>query len=138
MGQPTFALRASVGKPDRMMSSVEIHDRLATPTVAVLTLGGRLTVNDQPGRLKSAVAKVLSQGARHVILDLAGVLYIDSTRLGELIASHVAVTRQGGQLKFARTPARVTELLQMAGLGDLFEQFETVEDAVHRVGRDGR
>jgi anti-sigma B factor antagonist len=121
-----------------MMSDVEIHDHMAAANVAVLTLGGRLTVNDEPGQLKSAVAKVLSQGARHVVLDLAGVLYIDSTRLGELIASHVAVTRQGGQLKFARTPTRVTELLQMAGLGDLFEQFETVEDAVKRVSRDGQ
>jgi len=120
------------------MSGVEIHDRLASPGVAVLTLGGRLTVNDEPGQLKSAVAKVLSQGARHVVLDLAGVHYIDSTRLGELIASHVAVSRQGGQLKFARTPARVTDLLQMAGLGDLFERFETVEDAVTGVSRAGQ
>ena len=115
------------------MSFVEIHDRLATSTVAVLTLGGRLTVNDEPGQLKAAVAKVLSQGARHVVLDLAGVQYIDSTRLGELIASHVAVSRQGGQLKFARTPSRVTELLQMAGLGGLFAQFDTVDEAVGSV-----
>lgn len=115
------------------MSNVEIHDRLANPHVAVLTLGGRLTVNDEPGQLKAAVARVLSQGARHVVLDLAGVHYIDSTRLGELIASHVAVSRHGGQLKFARTPARVTELLSMAGLADLFEQFASVDDAVGSV-----
>ena len=115
------------------MSSVEIHDRLASPTVAVLTLGGRLTVNDEPGQLKAAVTRALGQGARHVVLDLAGVLYIDSTRLGELIASHVAVSRLGGQLKFASTPARVNELLAMAGLGGLFEQFPTVEAAVQSV-----
>jgi anti-sigma B factor antagonist len=116
---------------------VEIQDRLAGPGVAVLTLGGRLTVNDEPGRLKAAVTKALGQGARHVVLDLSGVQYIDSTRLGELIASHVAVSRQGGKLKFAATPARVTELLSMAGLGDLFEQFASVETAVQSVARDG-
>jgi anti-sigma B factor antagonist len=109
---------------------VEIHEELRTPHVAVLTLGGRLTVNDAPGRLKAAVARALSQGARHVVLDLGGVQYIDSTRLGELIASHVAVSRQGGQLAFARTPARVSELLGMAGLTDLFQQFESVDAAV--------
>jgi anti-sigma B factor antagonist len=115
------------------MSRVEIHDRLAAPAIAVLTLGGRLTVNDEPGRLKAAVARALGQGARHVVLDLAGVQYIDSTRLGELIASHVAVSRQGGQLKFARTPTRVNELLAMAGLAGLFEQFPSVDDAVRSV-----
>jgi anti-sigma B factor antagonist len=109
---------------------VEIQEQLAGPNVAVLTVGGRLTVTDEPGQLKAAVARALSQGARHVVLDLGGVQYIDSTRLGELIAAHVAVSRQGGQLRFARTPARVAELVAMAGLGDLFPQFETVEDAV--------
>ncbi len=115
------------------MSGVEIHDRLAAPEVAVLTLGGRLTINDEPGQLKAAVARVLSQGARHVVLDLAGVHYIDSTRLGELIASHVAVSRHGGRLKFARTPTRVGELLAMAGLGDLFERFESVDAALRSL-----
>ncbi len=117
-----------------MIWPVEIQDRIAGGNVAVLTLGGRLTVNDEPGQLKSAVTRVLAQGARHVVLDLAGVQYLDSTRLGELIASHVAVSRQGGQLKFAATPARVNELLSLAGLADLFEQFDSVDEAVRSVG----
>ena len=65
-----------------------------------------------------------------MVLDLSGVQYIDSTRLGELIASHVAVSRHGGVLTFARTPIRVSDLLAMAGLGDLFERFDSVDAAV--------
>ena len=116
-----------------MMSSVEIRDRVVGQNVSVLALGGRLTVNDEPGELKRAVTEALRRGARHVVLDFADVQYIDSTKLGELIASHVAVSRQGGQLKFARMPARVADLLTMAGLGDVFERFDTVEDAVKSV-----
>lgn len=115
------------------MSGMEIRDRLVDQNVIVLALGGRLTVNDEPGALKGAVTDALRRGARHVVLDFADVQYMDSTRLGELIASHVAVSRQGGRLKFARMPARVTDLLAMAGLGDLFERFDTVEDAVKSV-----
>ena len=107
---------------------MDIRDHIVG-NVAVVELAGRLTINDKPGVLKEAVVSALQRGAAHVLLDLHGVHYIDSTRLGELISAHVTVSRQGGRLKLARTPHRVAELLTMAGLGDIFERFDTVEDA---------
>ena len=97
--------------------------------IGVLSLSGRLTVNDQPGVLKDAVTDLVRRGARHVILDLSRVGYIDSTRLGELIAAHVSISRNGGRLMLAATPPRVVELLTLSSLADVFEQFHTVEDA---------
>jgi len=103
--------------------------------VAVINLAGRLTVNDQPGMLKETVANALRRGARHVLLDLSGVRYIDSTRLGELIAAHVTVTRQGGRLKLVGVPGRVVELLQMAGLDGVFERYPSEEEATRDLER---
>jgi anti-sigma B factor antagonist len=108
---------------------VKIESRVQD-AVAIVVLSGRLTVNDQPGTLKEAVADVVRQGARHVVLDLTGVRYIDSTRLGELIAAHIAVSRLGSHLKLAATPPRVVELLTLAGLGDVFERFDSVDAAI--------
>ncbi len=108
---------------------VQIHTRVQD-AVAIVVLSGRLTVNDSPGQLKEAVADAVRRGARHVILDVAGVNYIDSTRLGELIAAHITVSRIGSHLKLAGTPSRVIELLTLAGLGDVFERFPTVDAAV--------
>ena len=59
----------------------------------LVELSGRLTVNDEPGRFRQAVAESVGRGALVVVLDLSGVLYIDSTRLGELISAHVSLTR---------------------------------------------
>ena len=97
--------------------------------VAVVELSGRLTINDQPGMLKEAVAKAVANGARHVLLDLHGVRYIDSTRLGEIIASHITVSRQGGRLKLVAIPDRILELLQIAGLDGVFERYDTADAA---------
>lgn len=94
----------------------------------VLELSGRLTINDRPGMLKDAVATAVAGGHRQVLLDLSGVKYIDSTRLGELIASHITVSRHGGRLKLVGTPPRILELLTMAGLEDVFEQLKTIDD----------
>lgn len=107
---------------------MEIRERQGGET-AIIELAGRITVNDQPGMLKEAVADVLRRGARQVLLDLSGVRYIDSTRLGELIAAHVTVSRQGGRLKLIGTPSRVVELLTMAGLDSVFERYATAEEA---------
>jgi anti-sigma B factor antagonist len=111
-----------------MTRSVDIRER-QIGELTVVELTGRLTVSDQPGLLKEAVAAAIARGARHVVLELSGVRYIDSTRLGELIAAHITVTRQGGKLKLVGTPERVTELLRMAGLDGVFERFATTDDA---------
>jgi anti-sigma B factor antagonist len=114
---------------------VQIRDRLQGQ-VAVLELSGRFTVNDHPGLLKDAVADAVRRGTRDVVIDLSGVRYVDSTRLGELIAAHVTVARQGGRLKLAAVPARVFDLLRMAGLDAIFEHFPSVDEAVTSYGRN--
>ena len=107
---------------------MEIRQREAGP-IALIELAGRLTINDQPGMLKDAVAAAVGDGSRHVLLDLSGVRYIDSTRLGEIIAAHITVSRQGGRLKLVGTPDRIVELLEIAGLGGIFERYASADDA---------
>jgi anti-sigma B factor antagonist len=136
MDQPTILLpfSRSCRRPARDIGRllyngvVEIRER-QTGDVAIVELAGRVTVNDRPGLLKEAVAGAVGRGARHVLLDLSGVYYIDSTRLGELIAAHITVTRQGGRLKLVATPERIVELLLLAGLDGVFERFATVDEA---------
>ena len=103
--------------------------------ITVIQLSGRLTVNDQPGQLKSAVMAAVQGGAKHVLLDMAGVPYIDSTRLGELIAAHVTASRQGSRLGLVAVPKRISDLLTLAGLDGVFQCFATAHDASMELGR---
>ena len=107
---------------------MQIQQRL-TNEVGILRLAGRLTVNDQPGLLQQAVAELVQKGARHVLLDLGGVRYIDSTRLGELIAVHVLLGGRGGRLALVATPPRVLELLVLSNLAGTFERFDSLDAA---------
>src|SRR5580765_4521219 len=101
-----------------------------TTEYTLVELGGRLTVNDDPGRFRQAVDESVGRGVKLVVLDLSGVSYIDSTRLGELISAHVSLTRQSGTLKLVHTPARIRELLQVAGLDSVFRSYDTLDDAL--------
>jgi anti-anti-sigma factor len=97
--------------------------------VSLVELSGRLTVDEKEGLIKETISNAMARGAKHVLLNLAGVRYIDSTRLGELIAAHIAVTRRGGKLKLVATPDRIVELLALAGLDGVFERFNTADEA---------
>ena len=111
---------------------MEIRQR-QSGNIAILELAGRLTANDKPGLLKEAVVSAVEGGARHVLLDLSGVHYIDSTRLGEIIAAHVTVTRRGGRLRLVGTPDRIAELLALVGLAGVFERYATTDDAAKQL-----
>ena len=104
-------------------------------TVATLKMSGRLTVSDAPGSLKQAAADAVARGAKAVVLDLAKVPYIDSTRLGELIAAHVTVGRGGGRLVVAGATSHITNLLKVAGLEGIFETFPSAEAAHLALGQ---
>jgi anti-sigma B factor antagonist len=103
---------------------MEIRER-RDGAVAIVELVGRLTVTDEPGVLKDAVCSALKRGASDVLLDLSAVPYLDSTRLGELIGAHVSVTRAGGRLRLVRTPPRILELLDLAGLSGIFQHHDS-------------
>jgi|SRR4029453_17904425 anti-sigma B factor antagonist len=107
---------------------MEIRER-QSGDCTILELTGRLTVNDQPGLLRETVTDAVGRGARQVLIDLSGVRYIDSTRLGELISAHITVSRQGGRLKLVGTPDTIVELLEIAGLGGIFPRYATVAEA---------
>jgi anti-anti-sigma factor len=112
---------------------VQIQER-TVEGVTVLEVDGSLMAHEQTGALKTAVERALGRGAADIVLDLTAVGYVGSTRLGELIAAHVTVSRGGGRLKLAAVPPRVAELLRIAGLDHVFEQFQTVE----RAARDAQ
>ena len=102
--------------------------------IAIIRMTGRLTVSDKPGGLKQAATAAIAGGARVVLLDLSRVPYIDSTRLGELIAAHISVARQDGRLALVGTTARITELLTLAGLEGIFETHASVDAARAALG----
>ena len=103
---------------------MDVNERLSGE-VAILELGGRLTVNDQPGVLKEAVAGALQRGARHVCSICPA--SATSTARGWASSSPrtSASAASGGRLKLVATPDRIVELLSLAGLSGIFERYAT-------------
>jgi anti-sigma B factor antagonist len=76
--------------------AVKIEERQLGPVV-VLDLAGRFLAGEGDGRLKDKINSLTLQGYRQILVNLGGVSYIDSNGLGELVASHITVTRNGAR-----------------------------------------
>ena len=108
---------------------MDMQERMVGPIV-VLDLGGKLIAGDGDGRLKDKINSLTLQGRKQVLLNLGSISYIDSNGLGELIASHTTVTRNGGQIKLVNLTKRVQDLLAICRLLTVFDVFDSEADAL--------
>jgi len=93
--------------------------------VTVLTLTGPLTIST----LFDFQTACRQPDLKNIIIDFAGVPYIDSAGLG-IVLSHWAHTQRVG-VKFAAVAIsdRVKVLLEMTGVAKLLPMYPTVADA---------
>ncbi len=97
--------------------------------VAVVDCSGRIVFGDEAALVRETVRKLIGENKR-VVLNLAGVTYIDSGGLGTLVGLYTTAHNAGGAVKLARLTERVTDLLQVTKLVTVFEVYDSVEKAV--------
>ena len=108
---------------------MQIEER-AVGDVVVLDLKGRVTLGDGDELLKDKVNSLVNQGQRKIVLNLAGVPYVDSAGLGQIVAAYTTVSRQGGSLKLLNLTKRISDLLSITKLLTVFETYDSEADAV--------
>lgn len=92
------------------------EDRGAT----VLDLHGRLTLGGPSSELRDHVRELSRRGSR-IVLNFAGVDYVDSGGLGDLVGCHALVRNGGGHLKLVNLHRRLDDLVRLTRLDAVFE-----------------
>lgn len=98
--------------------------------VLILDLSGKLTIGEGDELLKDKINSLIQQGRRKLVLNLAGVPYIDSAGLGEIVRTYTTVSRQGGKLKLLNLTKRIQDLLAITKLLTVFDTFDSEQEAV--------
>jgi len=105
-------------------------DERTVGDITILDVTGQITADRGNTYLKDKIHSVLSQGRTRILIDLGGVSYVDSTGLGELIASLTTVSKSQGSLKLLRVTKRLNDLLIITKLINVFDTFETEAEAL--------
>jgi anti-sigma B factor antagonist len=98
--------------------------------VQVLRLRGRLTLGEAVDAFKSALDNSLAAGDAQIIVNVSEVPLMDSSGIGVLVRSQSSARAAGGSIKLVQPSAYTLKTLKMVGLLDLFEVYDSEEDAV--------
>lgn len=105
--------------------SVTGHER-----VTLVEVRGRVdsTNADQLGEI---LTKEIENGRTQIVLDLAGVEYMSSAGLREIVSALKRAKRgTGGDVRIAQPSYRVREVLEMAGLDTILQIYPSQGEAV--------
>jgi anti-sigma B factor antagonist len=110
----------------RMELGLEVDDSPSRHTV--LAVKGEIDVYTAP-RLREQLVELVSQGHRHIVVDLEGVDFLDSTGLGVLVGGLKRVRSNGGDLSLVCTQPRILKVFEITGLTTVFSISRSVDEA---------
>jgi anti-sigma B factor antagonist len=96
---------------------------------AVLHVEGRLNLVTAP-ELRAAVQRAVEEDTARVVVDLAGVTFIDSSGLGMVIAGLKHARQAGGELRIAAAGEQVRMVLELTKLHRILRPYESVDEAL--------
>ena len=111
------------------MAELNIRERQAGD-VTILDLEGKITIGEGSVGLRNAIRRLIQEGKKKVLLNLAGVGYVDSSGIGELVSSYTTIRREQGQLKLLKLTQKIKDLLTITKLLTVFDVYENEPDAL--------
>lgn len=105
------------------MAELTITERQAGD-ITILDMSGKVTIGDGSVALRNAIRRLLQENKKKVLLNLAGVGYIDSSGIGELVSSYTTVRQEDGQLKLLNLTQKLQDLLAITKLLTVFDVYE--------------
>jgi anti-sigma B factor antagonist len=97
-------------------------------SAVVVELKGNVMGGPEAQEFSDLLHKFLDEGKKHVVVDLAGVKFMNSSGLGMLISGYTTMKNGGGSLKLANATEKINSLLVITKLITIFENFDSVED----------
>ncbi|MEU0491288.1 STAS domain-containing protein [Nocardiopsis sp. NPDC006139] len=104
-----------------MARDVRFQECLPHTGVTVVSVEGEIDLATVPGLRARLAAAAREEGCECLVVDLAGVGFLDASGVGALVAARRAMNARGGRLVLARPRPVVSRVLGILGLDRVFE-----------------
>jgi anti-sigma B factor antagonist len=116
------------------VSKLQIEERHVND-VTVIVLTGEMLLDDGDLAFRRHVNALVESSRLKIVVDLAGVTYIDSSGVGMMVAQLKTVQRRGGDIRLLRLNTRGQRLFGLLKLKTAFETFDDEGLAVRSFAR---
>jgi anti-sigma B factor antagonist len=124
--QPGVFAGCGLHKESKLKLSLEVRNR---GNAVVVHCQGRIVYRDEAATLSCVVGEAM-QRARALVLDLSGVVVIDSAGIGELALLQTWAERKSVSLKLAGLAPIVSTLLELTNLDSVLDIHPSVDAAM--------
>jgi anti-sigma B factor antagonist len=101
----------------------------------LLSLGGEYASGPESGLvLGEKVRELVEAGQKKILLNLAGVRFVDSSGAGQLVGAFTSARHRGAGLKLLNPTSQVTNLLKITKLDTLLDILDDEEKAIQAFG----
>jgi anti-sigma B factor antagonist len=105
--------------------------------VSIVDLTGHLT-SFASGALRQALGELLKQGRKKILLNASGLLYLDSSGVGELVHCYMTAIKLGGEMKVVGLTEKIEEILKITQLYRIFPEFSDEQTALQSFPENRR
>ena len=99
----------------------------------VVLLNGKLDAGSSP-ELEKEIDKLLTEGEKHLILDLAELGYISSAGLRVILAGSKKLKNNQGTLYVSSLGSMVREVFEVSGFSSIIPIFASSDEALKKLG----
>lgn len=100
---------------------------------SVARISGEIDIATAP-RLRERLIALVTSGRKHVVLDLGGVAFLDSTGLGVIVGVLKRARTLGGDLRLVCPNPAVRKVFEITALDRTMPLADTVEHALAGAG----
>jgi anti-anti-sigma factor len=105
---------------------VQVENRGA---VTIVKLVGELD-SQTSGMVREKINSLLQKGNIKILFDLGELVFMNSSGLGVIVSSSMAVKRDGGIMKVCNLHKNVQRVFQLTQMNKAFEIWPTVDEAL--------
>ena len=95
----------------------------------VVEVAGELDLHSAP-QLRAEIGRSLENKSSRIVIDLAGVTFLDSTGVGVLVGALKRAREADGDLHFCNAQSRVRRVFEITGLIGALPLFDTRDEAL--------
>lgn len=117
-----------------MIVTIKMTDR-EVEGVSVVTLDGRIVLGEESNTFREKLKSLFAEGTKKIVLNMAGIKYVDSAGLGTLVAAHVSAKTQGASVRLCNLGEKFHEVMQITRLLTVFDVYDTEAAAVSSFKR---
>ena len=102
-----------------------------TENAVIIKLDGELLLGSEANDFQEAINNSIEKNIKNVIVDLSSLRFISSWGIGMLIHGYTTTQNRDTAFKLVSVPDTIKETFRKIKIDTVFQQFNSVEDALN-------